>query len=80
MAAGVIGALGPDLDAVARLWDPMAVIAVHRTATHSLIGGGVLALLVSGLLWGFSRENFLRLYGVAYLSAFSMTASKTLKG
>ena len=48
MAAGLIGALAPDLDAVARLWDPMASITVHRAATHSLIGGLAVALVVAG--------------------------------
>ena len=45
MAAGLIGALAPDLDGLARFWDPMAAIAVHRTATHSFLGGGVVAFL-----------------------------------
>ncbi len=44
-AAG--GAVAPDLDVVARLWDPMAAITVHRTATHSLIGGLPLAVAVA---------------------------------
>lgn len=43
MAAGLIGALAPDVDAVARLWDPMAAITVHRIATHSFLGGVVIA-------------------------------------
>jgi len=49
LAAVVGGALVPDLDVVARLWDPLAPITVHRTATHSLLGGLPLALAVGGL-------------------------------
>jgi len=71
MAAGLVGAAAPDVDIVARLWDPMAAITVHRTATHSFLGGGVVALVVAGLVWGFSRENFLRLFGVTYLGLLS---------
>lgn len=71
MAAGLIGALAPDLDAAAGLWDPLAVITVHRTATHSLIGGLVVGLVAAGLVWGFSRENFFRLFGMAYLGLLS---------
>lgn len=71
MAAGLIGALAPDLDAVARLWDPMASITVHRAATHSLIGGLAVALVVAGSVWGVYRENFFRLFCVAYLALLS---------
>ena len=71
MAAGLIGALAPDLDAAARLWDPMAVITVHRAATHSLIGGLLVALVVAILVWGFTRENFFGLFGIAYLGLLS---------
>ncbi len=71
MAAGLIGALAPDLDAVARFWDPMATITVHRAATHSLIGGLAVALVVAGSVWGLYRENFFRLFCVAYLGLLS---------
>ena len=40
VAAAVGVALAPDLDVLARLWDPMAAITVHRTASHSLDGSG----------------------------------------
>ncbi|MBI4490566.1 MAG: metal-dependent hydrolase, partial [Deltaproteobacteria bacterium] len=43
MMAALIGALAPDVDVVAGLWDPMAAITVHRTATHSFLGGVVIA-------------------------------------
>ena len=71
MAAGLIGALAPDFDVVARLWDPMAAITVHRTATHSFLGGVLVALAVAGLVRGFRRESFLSLFGFAYLGLLS---------
>jgi len=71
MVAGLLGALAPDLDIVARLWDPMAAVAVHRTATHSFLGGAMIAMVVAGLVWGFRRENFFHLFGFAYLGLLS---------
>lgn len=71
MMAGLIGALTPDLDAIAGLWDPMAAVTVHRTATHSFLGGAVIAVLVAGLVWGFRRQNFARLFCFAYLGLLS---------
>ncbi len=50
LAAAVAGAVAPDADALARLWDPLAPITVHRTVTHSLIGGVPLALGVTAAL------------------------------
>jgi len=78
MAAGLIGALAPDLDAIARLWDPMAAITVHRTATHSFLGGGIIALGVAGLVWALVRENFRRLLLAAYLGVVSHIVSDLL--
>jgi inner membrane protein len=78
MAAGLIGALAPDLDVVAQFWDPMAAITVHRTATHSFIGGVLIAGLAAGLLWGFRRESFFRLFGFAYLGLLSHIGSDLL--
>jgi len=78
MVAGLIGALAPDLDAVARLWDPMAAVTVHRAATHSFIGGVLIAGLVAGLVWGFKRESFFRLLGFAYLGLLSHIGSDLL--
>lgn len=78
MAAGLIGALAPDVDVVARLWDPMAAIAVHRTATHSFIGGAIVVLGVAGLVWGLRRESFFRLFGFAYLGLLSHIGSDLL--
>jgi len=48
--AAIAGALAPDVDTVARLWDPLAPITVHRIATHSLVGGLPLAFLVTAAL------------------------------
>lgn len=69
--AGLIGALAPDLDVVATLWDPIAAINAHRTVTHSFLCGGIIALAVAALIRRFSRENFLNLFGVAYLGVLS---------
>jgi inner membrane protein len=71
MAAGLIGALAPDLDAIARLWDPMATITFHRTVTHSFLGGAVIALAVAALVWGFRRNCFFLLFGFAFLGLLS---------
>lgn len=59
-------ALSPDLDAVAELSsDPLAYLRYHRGATHSLVGGAVLALalaLVFGRLFpGVPRRRVLAL-------------------
>jgi inner membrane protein len=78
MAAGFIGALAPDLDLIARLWDPMAAIAVHRTATHSFLGGAVIAVVVAGLVWGIRRDSFFHLFGSAYLGLLSHIGSDLL--
>jgi len=78
MAAGLIGALAPDLDLTARLWDPMAAVAVHRTATHSFLGGAVIAVLVAGLVWGIRRDSFFYLFGSAYLGLLSHIGSDLL--
>lgn len=78
MAAGIIGALAPDLDVIAGLWDPVAAITVHRTATHSFIGGAALAAGAAGLVWGLRRESFFRLFGFAYLGLLSHIGSDLL--
>jgi len=78
MAAGLIGALAPDLDVVARLWDSMAAITVHRAATHSFIGGAALAAGVAGLVWGLTQESFSRLFGFVYLGLLSHIGSDLL--
>ena len=72
VAAAVGGALAPDLDGVAGLWDPMAPITVHRTMTHSLIGGLPLAAGVAAVTkpWGHT-PSFPVLAGFAYLGVLS---------
>lgn len=72
--AAVLGALSPDLDAVAQLWDPMASIVVHRTVTHSFLGGVPLALAVGGLVRLTAGGAFWRLAGVAYAGLLSHVA------
>src|SRR3989304_4814823 len=78
MMAGLMGALAPDLDVFARFWDPMAAITVHRTATHSFLGGMVIAAVAAGLVWSFRRESFFRLFGFAYLGLLSHIGSDFL--
>lgn len=50
-----LGAMLPDLDIVARLWGREVYFSgawyAHRHASHSLLGGGVLALAAAGLLY-----------------------------
>jgi membrane-bound metal-dependent hydrolase YbcI (DUF457 family) len=72
VAATVGGALAPDLDGVAALWDPMAAITVHRTMTHSLVGGLPLAAGVAAVAkpWG-QAPSFPVLAGLAYLGVLS---------
>lgn len=71
IATGLVGALAPDLDVIARLWDPMAAVTVHRMARHSFLSGGIVALIVAGLVWHFSQADFLCLFGFAYLGLLS---------
>jgi inner membrane protein len=72
LAASVGGALAPDLDVLARLWDPMAAITVHRTMTHSLLGGLAVAAVVAELVaLKAPRRPFLALAGLAYLGVLS---------
>lgn len=70
-ASVLAGALGPDLDVIAGLWDPLASITIHRLATHSLVGGVPLALLAAWLIRSFRGGAFWRLAGLAYLGLLS---------
>jgi membrane-bound metal-dependent hydrolase YbcI (DUF457 family) len=63
--------LSPDLDSLAKLWDPMASIAIHRVATHSFLGGIPIALAVAGLIWLMTGDRFWRLTGLAYVGLLS---------
>jgi membrane-bound metal-dependent hydrolase YbcI (DUF457 family) len=71
VAAAVGGALAPDLDGVAALWDPMAPITVHRTMTHSLIGGLPLAAGVAAVTKPWGHTSFPARAGFAYLGVLS---------
>ena len=67
VGAAIAGAIGPDVDAVAGLWDPLAPITVHRTATHSLVGGILLALVVAAALKvGRTPGSWIALTALAY--------------
>lgn len=67
VAASVIGALAPDLDLLAVVGDPLASLTVHRLATHSLAGGGALALATGGLIRLVAGGSLWRLVGLASL-------------
>ncbi len=72
VVAAVGGGLAPDLDVIARLWDPMAAITVHRTMTHSLAGGLVVAALIAAVAKLRVRQlSFVGLAGFAYLGVLS---------
>jgi len=70
-AAGLAGALGPDIDVVARLWDPLATISIHRVPTHSFLGGLVVAVVGGGLIRLIAGGRLWRLAGLAYLGLLS---------
>lgn len=79
VAAAVAGALAPDLDAVARLWDPLAPLTVHRTATHSLVGGLPLAVAVAAALRAVRAPGALSAFvAVAYGGVLSHIALDVL--
>lgn len=69
--AALAGALSPDLDAVAKLWDPMASIVVHRIVTHSFVGGVPLAMALGGLVRLIAGGGFWNLAGFAYAGLLS---------
>jgi membrane-bound metal-dependent hydrolase YbcI (DUF457 family) len=72
VAAAVGGAVAPDLDVLARLWDPLAPITVHRVMTHSLVGGTLVAAGVAGVVKACARRHpFRALAGAAYLGVLS---------
>jgi inner membrane protein len=72
--AVIVGALSPDLDTLATLWDPLASIVTHRVATHSLLGGLPLALVAAGVARAAGRDGFWRLAALAYLGLVSHVA------
>jgi inner membrane protein len=54
--AVILGGLLPAVDFLSVLFGPHAYLVFHRTITHSLPGGAVLALLVAWVLWRFGRR------------------------
>lgn len=73
-AAAVAGALSPDVDVVAQLWDPFASLFVHRVLTHSLLGGLPLALGAASVVRVAAGGDLWRLAGLAYLGLLSHVA------
>jgi membrane-bound metal-dependent hydrolase YbcI (DUF457 family) len=70
-AASMLGALGPDLDLLAVVGDPLASLTVHRLATHSLAGGSALVLVVGGLVRLVAGGSLWSLIGLASLGWLS---------
>ena len=68
-ATAVIAANLPDIDSVAGFWGTAPYLDHHRGITHSLIGIPILSLLLSAVMYYFSRD-FVRTYIVA-LSAMA---------
>lgn len=54
--AVVVGALIPGIDFLSILGGPHAYLVFHRTYTHSIVGGAVLAILVALVLWLIGRH------------------------
>lgn len=77
-AAALGGALAPDLDLVARLWDPVAPLTVHRLLTHSFVGGLAVALMVAGVLRSAGSREVFRLAGLAFLGVLTHIALDVL--
>jgi inner membrane protein len=72
VVAAVGGGLAPDLDVVARVWDSMAAITVHRTMTHSFVGGLLLATAIAAVSKLRVRQfSFAALAAFAYLGVLS---------
>ena len=53
--AATLAAEAPDIDVVAGFGGPVAGFAHHRGITHTLVGAPVMALLVTGLVYGVHR-------------------------
>jgi membrane-bound metal-dependent hydrolase YbcI (DUF457 family) len=54
--AVVLGGVIPAIDFVSVVGGPRAYLLLHRTATHSIVGAAVLALLVAWALWMVGRK------------------------
>lgn len=57
MVAVVAGGLLPDVDVLSRLGGVRPYVLFHRTATHSLLGAGLLGLAVAFVLWRWGEHN-----------------------
>src|SRR5574341_1882639 len=68
VVAVTAGALAPDLDSVMALWDQFAAFKYHRSLTHSVFGGVLLALLVAWPIyrWG-AHKRYWDFVGLVYL-------------
>ena len=54
--AVIVAGLIPDIDFLSVVGGPRAYLLVHRTFTHSIVGGAVLAVLVAWVLWLIGRK------------------------
>jgi inner membrane protein len=66
-ATAVIAANLPDIDSIAGFWGTASYLDHHRGITHSLIGVPILSLLLSVVMYFFSR-NFVSTYAVALVA------------
>jgi inner membrane protein len=66
-ATAVIAANLPDIDSIAGFWGTASYLDHHRGITHSLIGVPILSLLLSVVMYFFSR-NFVSTYVVALVA------------
>jgi inner membrane protein len=55
-AAVILAGVIPDIDFVSVAGGPRAYLMMHRTVTHSIVGGAALAVLVAWVLWRIGRK------------------------
>ena len=68
-----LASAAPDIDMFGDLIvsDPLSSLTQHRAFTHSLVGTVLLAPLIAGAFWRFSKDrNFLRLFALALLGLY----------
>ena len=68
-----LASAAPDIDMFAGLIvsDPLSSLTQHRAFTHSLVGTVLLAPLIAGAFWRFSKDrNFLRLLALTLLGLY----------
>ena len=67
-----VSALAPDVDGIVRYHDIAFYLEYHRGITHSLVGGGAVALLLAAAFYHFSAtKHYWRLAGLCYLGVVS---------